>query len=627
MHLSVEQAFGRTSEVRILLSAHRKEIMERKPIHSSSEHADHISEIITVGEIGIIVTRTLDGLLQNVQPVIRNSTREFHQIDERTMSFQEDKNSIVLETQPPNGLSRENSGHPPLPLERQMWVIDITSGEESMAFTIPLIQSSSDTPFGFSAEENEATRQHPLIPFSLSLTHPESNTPKTEILEMSQIFGHISAAARLLEAMPHGLRAKTRIAARNIENVPRVVEHMKSMDLGKEGFMVPLVYDDSASGGSHIQERRSALWWLIQNPELIDQFVSTKIIISDLREETALLKQIADTMNLPQFFIGLTCSWPQRLNTVEGLHPELQHATSRIPSTQQKVEAMRVVGLEEDDAVVDWFEWARQWKGGVRENHAHSTDLLLDFSLVDESIRPVTANNILVLPPRTHLSSNTHIEEKWVVGKKRLLVMMGSGDWTERELFTERMTQAAQSLPDCDFIVVGPTPTSPSSSNIHFIGYVPPSDVDGLIQSCDIAIIKPGHFSLEETAGKLTLVAPPDNLEHSVTISRQRRNPRSVAISVEVDEERLSTATEAWLAMGSPSDFCPLLDLSSPNLLAKQITHALQERDRFAKHLQKIPRRGTEQLVAILEGLTQTHTTRDKVVQIVQRIIGTSIRR
>src|SRR5690349_4952759 len=119
-------------------------------------NAGQISETISCGELSILVNRSLDGSIQQIRPFANNIEGSFLSKDTRTLSAEFEEGSVILELQPPDGLLRENSGHLQIPPDRQMLIIDITTRDESVAFTIPHIRRLDDPVVGFSALENRS---------------------------------------------------------------------------------------------------------------------------------------------------------------------------------------------------------------------------------------------------------------------------------------------------------------------------------------------------------------------------------------------------------------------------------------------------------------------------------------
>lgn len=605
--------------------------------YSSAPQHDHSqstqTESIGFGGIRVVVSRKDEGTIQNIAVEIDGTRVDFQSETEDKLVFRTQEAAITVEKQPPKGLERERSGHPQLTDGQRFWVMDVqtVSTEDEVGFTatIPYKWEKDDPYRGFAALETEESRQHPIMPFNLQAHHPDIDSAKTEITIASQIFGHISGAARLLQIMPEELRHSTHIAAKNTDNVPKVVDHMRSMGIHRDDLMVPLTYDDGSSGGENIQKRKAAIWWIAQNPELVDSAILSKVVISDFREETAWLKHMADCMNLPQIFLASTYTWPQKLHQLPYLIPELRQALTDIPDTKTKIQAMNSVGLTSNDAVADWFQDSKRYKAAVSNNHDHAfaADTILSFSLVPpHEVTPVF-DNCIIMPPRTPIETDNDTDKLWPKDKDRVVVVMGSGDWTEREKFVDRVTKSAKRLPNVHIIIVGPISNDDVlqnggslPANVNIQGYVPPATVDGLVRSCHVAMIKPGHFSLEESAGTLTLIAPPDNLEHAVSMAKDSGNPRQVAITVETDKERLNHALEEWFSLGGPPDFSPLLDISSPKTIAAKVSEALDRRQEFQPALSKIPRGGTQLLVEILKQLIATDFERGDVPAIVDGI-------
>ncbi|MBI3385434.1 hypothetical protein HY030_04545 [Candidatus Gottesmanbacteria bacterium] len=581
-----------------------------------------LKDVVGIGVLSITTERDFDGTIKKIVPTCRGIELKFESQKSSFIATSED-GTITIETQPPEGLSRKKSGHQEISASNRRWLVDIQTPREAITTTIHAV-TDFRAEVQFTAGENEKTRRHPFIPFDLNIKHPAVLKPKTDILLALQIFGHMAAAARMVKSLPEPIRNKTFMAAKETDNVPASIKHMQQIGIFRDDLMIPLTYDDATSGGMHLQERKSAIWWLAQNPELVNRFMTAKVVISDLREETAWLKHMADCMHLPQIFLALTYAWPQRLDELDNLHPDLVSAFSRLPNKEAKIRALHEVGLEETDAVIDWFDWARRWKAGVVGNHAQAADAILTFGLVSPEIAPPNFDNCIVCPPRTHLETDS-VEALWFKDKKKVVVILGSGDWTERELFVKNIITTANLLPDCHLIIVGPlngqTPVAINlPSNITTLGFVNSAIVDGLTKSADIAVIKPGNISLGETAGTITLIAPTDNLEHSLEISKMAGNPRSVAIAVEVMEERLTTAVEEWISLGSPKYFSPLLDISSPEEIAAKITDALKIKDTLMPKLAKIPSGGTQLLATIVESLLTNSFSRSEVPRIVQQI-------
>lgn len=583
--------------------------------HTVERGLGETTEEINLGPLQVSVNRAIDGSVQKITPCLAGKTLEFTDSTDG-FTIQTEKGTITLEKRPPVGLERSKSGHADIPRERQFWVLDIATDQECATTTIPVLRKASDPELGFTAYESEDTRKHPFIPFSLEIQHPEAASSKTEVTFITQVFGHISGAARLLKALPEDTRQHFYLAAKNTDNVPKVVKHIKEMELAHPEFMTPLTYDDTDSGGAKIADRKAAVWWLSQNPELVDKVMASKIIISDLREESAWFKHAADCMNLPQIFFGSTYVWPQDLRKLQNLPDELQRALLAQPTTEQDLAAMAEVGLKPDETVHDWFETARLWKGGVRDGHAYAADAIFNFSLVSPHKIAADFDNCIIFPPRTNLETDANAAY-WTDGKKRILVAMGSGDWTEREEFARNVIESARLLPNCEMVIVGPMDDADIENlppNVRPLGYVNPNVVDGYIKSCDVVVIKPGHYFLEETAGKVTLVGPPDRLDHAVEISKREGSPRAVVITVEVMDERLTQAIEEHQSFGAPEDFSPLIaDVSSPSAVAAKIAEALAKKDRFQEALKRVPHGGTEILAGIIGRLMGEDFDRSQV--------------
>jgi len=522
---------------------------------------------------------------------------------------------IFWQNEPPPGLNRSKSGHPEIaPNKRSIFfeVRDLIK-KEIITMAIPIIKKPDSLEM-IIAKENIQTHQGPLLPFTLEIQHSAINAPKTDILFVSQIFGHISSAARLLKTLPKELQQRFFLAAKHTDNVPAVLDHLQSMGLWRENLFVPLSYDDATTGGLNIWEREKAVWWLMQNPELLERFLSAKIIISDLREETAWLKAISDKLNLPQIFLNFTFAWPQHLNRIDHLPKDMAHAFAMLPPEQDKRTILDEFGLSPLDVVTDWFTSAKKFKAGVVGQVAHGADAIIDFSLAGPNLVEPNIDNCIIFPPRRRsIPVTPEIRNLWQANKFNLLVILGSGDWTERTQFVQQIINVSKKTPESQFIIVGNTDgvELPQSENFTTLGFVSPDIVDQLIQTSDLTITKPGHFSLEETAGKLTLIAPPDNLKHC-------NSPRSAAIAVEVVEERLTTAVEEWLSWGQPQSISPLLDISSPEAIRTKIGRALSWKNRLQTELDKVPVDGLTVLAQTLESLIKLNFQKSEVPRIIQ---------
>lgn len=580
-------------------------------------------KVCGINGMNVVVLRDLSGRIINIKSLINGSEDDFTEVDGRLI-LESRNGRIVVEQQPPIGLQRERSGHSPIPVDRQCWIVDFDNGFESLTTSLPVVAVENSITVCFTALENEQTRLQQFLPFSLTVNHPDLSAQKTDVVSLLQIFGHASAAVRMLQVMSEPLRSKTFLAAKNTDNVPKTMARVRNSISGlPDDFLIPLTYDDGTSGGPNLLNRKAAIWWLAQNPELVDTVMHSQVVISDFREEVAILKQIADNHDLPQIFLGLTYLWPQRLNELRPLHPELQLAKDQLATPVEKLRSMAEVGLREQDAVVDWFSWARRWKAGVQNNRAHAVDLLVNFGLISPFTRPPDIENCAVLPPRTKLE-NSDVSNLWTDGMRRILVTIGSGDWTEREIFTRNLIQAAEMYPDCEFVIVGNNENFNNGinvpDNVRQLGTVDPQFVDKLIASCELTVIKPGHFSLEETAGKPTLVASSDNIRRAVEISKKVGSPRAVAIAVEVDEERFTNAVELWCAMGSPSDFAPIIDISTPQSIADKIRETLEKSPVLLEKLTKVPNGGTEALVSLINSFLESRIDRTNIGEVVQGV-------
>src|SRR3989338_8598349 len=299
----------------------------------------------------------------------------------------------------------------------------------------------------------------------------------------------MSSNIRLLSALSQEAQARTHLSVRNIQNVPRAIEHLEEMGLYRDDLVIPLVYDDKTSGGGKIKSRRAAIWWLAQNPELVDSIMKSKVIVSDFREETAWFKHIAEQVGLPQLFLALTYSWAQDIDTTVRLPVELARQIEDLPTMDEKIRFMKAICLPPDDAVLDWFKQCRKWKAGVRGKVARSADAIISHSLLNPHMHPPDFHNAIVSPPRTILENGGETEAYWPKGKRRVLVVMGAGVWTERDIFVKNVIESAGLLPDCELVIAGPEDGIDQSSlpeNVKILGYVSPEIVDGYIKTCDI---------------------------------------------------------------------------------------------------------------------------------------------
>ena len=229
----------------------------------------------------------------------------------------------------------------------------------------------------------------------------------------------------------------------------------------------------------------------------------------------------------------------------------------------------------------------------------------------------------VIFRSRTMLENGSETKSYWPKGKRRVLVVMGAGVWTERDIFVKNVIESAGLLPDCELVIAGPEDGIDQSSlpeNVKILGYVSPEIVDGYIKTCDIAFIKPGHFSFEETANKLTLVAPTDSLRRAKKIFKQTKNPLPMIIGVDVVEERATIPIEEWLSLGSPADFSPLVDISSSQSIAAKIEEALRRAPEFKDRLEAIPRGGTVILAKNIARLLSTDIDRGNISALVAQL-------
>ncbi|MBX7144897.1 MAG: hypothetical protein K1X79_10635 [Oligoflexia bacterium] len=474
----------------------------------------------------------------------------------------------LLEFNAPGGFARTSSGHAAL-LPNQKHII-VSLINEPGAVAIPIAEGNW---CAWASPKHNFDPGRDLLPFTLHVDHPGLHAPKHSILYVSQIFGHITAAFRLLDSLPSDDRKEFFVAAKNTDNVPAVIDQMRT-SAGLSTALVPMTYDDAISGGNNITNPGRALWFLDQNPELLDRALRSRVILSDLREEVAWLGALIDAHQLACVTIGLSYQWPQW--DVErdslSLHPEVLAVLQRMPDETDKLRAMQQVGLEPTQAVPDWHAHAAKWKAGVRSGTALATDALVSFSAVSASERPTRIENCVIFPARrAHVANAPRNPNK-------VAVVLGSGDWTCREQFCAALVETARALPNLSIDVIGVVDSRSltfSQSNINFRGALSPRETDVLVNTAGIVIIKPGHFSFEALAGRALLIGPADDLEQALLQAKAVGSARPVAIAVEVDRERLLIAQEAFEGSAWGRKLCPLISVPSAAAVIEKIEAAL----------------------------------------------------